>query len=180
MHRSENRGPLLSLVAAAAALGAAAAGCGNPYDDLLGVWQVTAHTENAAGCDAEGPAATDSSPYIKFVEGSFFGQEYAEYLACTDAGTTCDEPGGLFGLLYAEEISGGMRAQIYASSGSPEDCVLSGTVSDAVIRGGELRIETRSRSLDNVTDSSCDPDDTQARWDDLPCNRYEVIVGVRI
>lgn len=179
MHRIENRGPRLSLVAAAAGLVAAGMGCGNPYDDLLGVWQVTAHTENETGCEAEGPAVAEP-PYIKFVEGSFFGQEYAEYLACTDAGTACDEPGGLFGLLYAEEISGGMRAQIYASSGSPEDCILSGTVSDAVVEGGQLRIETRSRTLDNVTDSSCDPDDTQARWDELPCTRYEVIVGARI
>jgi len=179
VHRSEKRRHRLHVVAATAAFAAATAGCGEPYDDLLGVWRVTAHTENEAGCDGEGPAVA-GPPYIKFIEGSFFGQEYAEYIACADAGTMCDEPGGLFGLLYAEEISGGVRAQLYASSGSPEDCVLSGTVSDATVQGGQLRIETRSRSQDNVTDSSCDPDDTEARWADLPCTRYEVIVGARI
>lgn len=157
---------------------AAVAGCGEPYDDLLGVWQVTAHTDNETGCDVEGPAVVDP-PYIKFVEGSFFGQEYAEYVPCTDP-ATCEEGGGLFfGLLYAEEIDGGVRAVIYAASGAPADCLLSGTVSDAVLRAGELRIETRHRSQDNVTDSSCDADDAQSRFNSLPCTGLEVLTGQR-
>jgi hypothetical protein len=163
------------------AAGALAAGCGGPpYEDLLGVWQVTAHTENTTGCDVEGPAVAEP-PYIKFVEGELFGQEYAEYVACTDP-ATCDEPGGLFfSLLYAEEISGGVRAVIYGAShgGDPNDCLLSGTISNATITAGALRIETTHKSEEHVSGTACDSDDAKARWDTMPCTGYEVIAGVR-
>lgn len=157
------------------------AGCGQPYDDLLGTWQVTAHTENELGCDTEGPVVADP-PYIKFIEGEFFGQEYAEYVACTDAGVTCEESGGIFGaLFYAEQIDGGVRASIFAAShgGDPDDCLLSRTISDATIAGGMLRIETRSRSMDSVSGTACDSDDAKARFSSLPCTRFEVITGAR-
>jgi len=176
-----NRGSVTLLVAVVPAL-AAAAGCGgNPWDDVLGTWQVTAHTENTTSCDAEGPAVVDP-PYIKFIEGEIFGQEYAEYVACTDAGVTCEESGGLFGaLFYAEEIDGGVRASIFAAShgGDPNDCLLSGTISDAIVSGGVLRIETRSRSQDNVSGTACDSDDAKSRFADMPCTRLEVIAGAR-
>ncbi len=176
-----NRGSVTltcALLPALAAALAAVAGCGQPYDDLLGVWQVTAHTDNQTGCEAEGPPVVDP-PFIKFVEGEFFGQEYAQYVACTTP-ATCEDPGGLFGgLLYAEEIDGGVRAVIYSASGSPADCLLAATVSDATVVGGALTIETRRRSQDNVTDSSCDADDAQARAASLPCDGYEVIEGAR-
>lgn len=161
---------------------AAAAGCGQPYDDLLGVWQVTSKTQNDTVCDTEGPAVADAAPYLKFVEGEFFGQEYAQYVECSDAGTTCEDPGGLFGgLLYAEEISGGVRASIFAAShgGDPNDCLLSGTISDATISGGMLRIETRHRTEDNVSGTACESDDAQARFAQMPCSGYEVTLGVR-
>jgi hypothetical protein len=167
----------MPLIAAAAL----AAGCGGPpYEDLLGVWQVTAHTENTTAC-GEGPAVTEP-PYIKFVEGEFFGQEYAEYVSCTDP-ATCEEPGGLFfGLLYAEEIDGGARAQIYAASygDDPNMCLLSGAISDATIAGGTLHIETTRKSQDNVSGTACESDDAKSRWDSLPCTGYEVIEGTRV
>ena len=171
----------MPLIAATAALAAAATGCGQPYDDLLGVWQVTAHTDNPTGCDAEGPTVPDP-PYIKFIEGEFFGQEYAEYVDCTDAGVTCEESGGIFGaLLYAEEIDGGVRASIFAAShgGDPDDCLLSGTISDATVSGGVLRIETRHRSQDSVSGTACDSDDAKDRFSSLPCTGFEVLAGAR-
>jgi hypothetical protein len=155
------------------------AGCHKDGEELLGVWAVTSHTENDLGCDVEGAAVADPA-FIKFVEGSFFGQDYYEYVACTDAGgAACEEPGFLFGLLYAEPIDGGMRAAIYAASGSPDDCLLSATVSDAVVAGAALRIETRRRVQDNVTGTRCDADDAQARAGSLPCDGLEVLVGAR-
>jgi hypothetical protein len=160
---------------------AAAAGCGQPYDDLLGVWQVTSRTENETVCGTEGPPITDGAPYLKFVEGEFFGQEYAQIVDCTDA-ATCEEAGGLFGgLLYAEEISGGVRASIYSAShgGDPNDCLLAGAISDATISGGMLRIETTRRSQDSVSGTACDSDDAQSRFDAMPCSGYEVTLGTR-
>lgn len=177
MPRTTTRAFVVPLIAALAL----AAGCGEPYDEILGTWQVTTHTENTAGCEAEGPAVADP-PYIKFIEGEFFGQEYAEYVACTDAGTTCEDAGGIFGaLLYAEEIDGGVRASIFAASygSSPDDCLMSGTISDATLAGGVLRIETRSRSQDNVSGTACDSDDTKDRFSSLPCTRFELITATR-
>ncbi|HUQ05903.1 MAG TPA: hypothetical protein VM261_25550 [Kofleriaceae bacterium] len=171
----------MPLIAAAAVLATGAAGCGQPYDDLLGVWQVTSKTENDTVCDTEGAAVTDAAPYLKFVEGEFFGQEYAQVVDCTDA-VTCEEAGGLFGgLLYAEEISGGVRATIYSAShgGDPNDCLLSGAISDATVSGGMLRIATRRRSQDNVSGTACDSDDAKDRFDSMPCTGYEVTLGVR-
>ncbi len=135
------RSPLYALVTVVALV--AGAGCGKDGDELLGVWQVTAHSRNQAGCDAEGAAVAEPA-YIKFIAGSFFGQDYVEYVDCTDAaGAACDGPGGLFGLLYAESIDGGMRAAIHAASGSAADCLLSSTVSDAVVSGATIRIAHR-------------------------------------
>lgn len=157
------------------ALGAPA--CDKDGDELLGVWQVTAHTLNDTSCDAEGPALS-GPPFIKFIEGEIFGQDYLEYVACTDAaGTSCDEPGGLFGLLYAESIDDGMRAAIYAASGTSSDCLLSSTISTATVSGTALRIETRHRLQDNVSNTACDADD--ARGTSMPCVELEVITGAR-
>lgn len=162
-----------------AGLAAGLAGCGKDGEELLGMWQVTAHTENPAGCEAEGPAVTDP-PFIRFAEGSFFGQDYFEYVACRDAaGADCDPSAGLFTLLYAEPVAGGMRAAIYAASGSSDDCLLAATISDAVVTAGALRIETRRRHQDGVTDSACDADDAEARAATLPCTELEVLVGQR-
>jgi hypothetical protein len=167
---------------AGAALAAALAACGGDDGDaLLGMWQVTAHTANETSCDAEGPAVAEPT-FIKFIEGDFFGQEYLEYVACTDAtGATCDEPGGIFfSLLYSESIDDGMRAEIFASSGTADDCLLSATTSDATVSGSTLRIETRHRREDNVTGTACTPDDAQARADSMPCAGLEVLTGARL
>lgn len=165
------------LLFAALSLGAAA--CGKDGEELLGVWQVTTHTRNDTSCDAEGPPLGDP-PFIKFISGEFFGQEYLEYVACTDAaGMACEEPGGLFGLLYAESIDDGMRAAIYSASGTASDCLLSSTISTATVTAAGLRIETRHRLEDNVSNTACDADDAEARGTSMPCVELEVLTGTR-
>jgi hypothetical protein len=159
----------------------ALAGCGGKDgEELLGVWSVSTHTRNDVSCDAEGAPVADGPAFIKFIEGELFGQEYIEYVSCTDAaGTSCDEPGGLFGTLYAEAISGGMRAEFYVASGTTESCFLTAVRSDATTSGDSLRIETRRRSEDNVTGTQCEAEDAESRKDSMPCVELEVLTGVR-
>jgi hypothetical protein len=156
----------------------ATAACGKDGEELLGVWRVTTHDLDEVSCGEAAQPVVDGPPYIKFIEGEFFGQEYLEYVACSDP-TTCEGSGGIFfGLLYAESIDDGMRAVIYVASGSGDDCTLSATISNATAPDGMLRIETRMRMQGNVTGTTCEADDAEDRADSMPCVRYEVITGV--
>lgn len=168
----------LATAAILAPLALTTAACGDDPSPLLGVWQVTAHTENPAGCDAEGPAVAEP-PFIKFIEGEFFGQEFVERVDCTSA-TMCDEGGNLFGELYTESIDGGLRSSIYASSGDSTACVLSGSRSDATIANGALRIETRRYASGTLTGVTCEPETAEAMLTTLPCVELEVMTGTKV
>lgn len=163
------------------ALAALLAGCTETADgpDLTGVWRVTLHTENTAGCT---PGATLTDPaYLKFSKESIFGQEYFQYVGCSDAGVTCEPSNGLFGLSYASPITDGWQAEIYSSSGDPAHCSMTATVSTAVVRGGGLTIETRSSVASDVAVTDCSPDEAKARLaaGTLTCERFEQFTAVR-
>ncbi len=168
----------LALTAVLTPLAFATAACGDDPSPLLGVWQVTAHTANPAGCGAEGPAVTEP-PFIKFIEGEFFGQEFVERVDCTSA-TMCDDSASLFGELYSESIDGGLRASVYASSGDSTACVLSASRADATITGGALRIEKRRYASGTLSGVTCEPDTAEAMFATLPCVELEVMTGTRV
>jgi len=162
--------------AAAVAAGAGAAGCGGGVD-LSGGWQVTAHTVNDTACDAPGPAVADP-PYIRFERDSLFGQKYYQWGPCTDATeASCDSGGGLFGLLYAKEIDNGWQAEIYVASGAAGDCLLSATVSTAVVEEEVLSIETRRSELDHANTPCESADEAMMQ---MPCVGLEMMTGVRV
>ncbi|MBP8806373.1 MAG: hypothetical protein KBG48_21945 [Kofleriaceae bacterium] len=167
-----------AVAAALTPLALTAAACGDDPSPLLGVWQVTAHTANPAGCDAEGPAVAEP-PFIKFIEGEFFGQEFVERVDCTSA-TMCDEGGNLFGELYTEDIPNGLRSSIYASSGDSTACVLSGSRADATIVNGVLRIEKRSYASGTLAGVTCEPETAEAMLATLPCVELEVTTGTKV
>jgi hypothetical protein len=175
--RNPRSRPLLALLAATAA---GSAGCGKDGEELMGVWQVTSHTLNEAGCTAEGPAVEAGPRFVKFIRGEFFGQDYLEYVECPDAtGAACDDGGNIFGLLYAEPIDGGMLAEAYGASGSADNCLYSSTESRAVAPDSMLRIETRRNRQDDVTGTACDLDEAEARKNTLPCAELEILIGER-
>jgi hypothetical protein len=147
--------------------------------DLTGVWRITSHSENTAGC-TPGAAVTDP-PYIQFTKETLFGQEFYQWAACTSP-TTCDEPNGLFGLAYAKAIDNGWEAQIYIASGNMANCSLGATVSTAVVGGdGGLTIETRAHEKTDVSGLMCDADEAKAAFDnsELTCASFEVMTAVR-
>lgn len=152
--------------------------CGDDPSPLLGVWQASTHTLNPTACDAEGPAVADP-PFFKFVESEFFGQTFVERLDCTSA-TACDESNGIFGEAYSEDIEGGMRGSVYASSGSETSCSLTALRWEARIVDGAVRIEKRRLVGENLTGITCDPDTAEAMVATLPCVELEVLTGVRV
>ena len=164
------------------ALAVLLAGCTETADgpDLTGVWRVTLHTENTAGC-TPGAALTDPA-YLKFSKESIFGQEYFQYVGCSDAGITCDAGNGLFDLSYATSIPDGWQAEIYSSAGDPAHCSMTATVSTAVVgRDGALTIETRSSTAADIAVTDCSPDEAKARLaaGTLTCERFEQLSAVR-
>ena len=145
---------------------------------LVGVWRVTSHTENTAGC-TPGAAVTDP-PYIQFSRETVFGQEYFQWAPCTTP-TMC-ETTSLFDLSYAKAIPGGYEAQIYVASGDATACALGATVSTAVLAAdGTLTIETRSSTKDGITGTACTTDEAKAALDagQLTCAGLEVMTAVR-
>lgn len=173
---------LSSLAAfALAPLALALGGCADEDDgpDLTGVWRVTLHTQNPSGCSV-GPQVTDP-PFIKFAREELFGQKYFVYVHCSDAGVTCEPSSGIFGNAYSIPITDGHRSESYGTADLGTECILSGTISTALVgRDGALTIETR-RSSQTVTGVECTADEARARLEagTLPCVELETLAAVR-
>lgn len=161
------------------ALVALAAGCGDDPSPLVGVWQVTTHFRNDTACDVPGTPVTDP-PFIKFSEGSLLGQDYVERVDCASA-TMCDESGGLFGELYAEEIAGGLRATVYVSSGDATRCTLAAMQADATIGDdGTLNLDRRRFEGRDLVGLSCTTDEAEQMLATLPCVELEGLAATRV
>lgn len=155
------------------------AACGDDGLDtpLLGTWQVATHTRNDMGCTGEGAAETDP-PFLRFIATDIFGTEVAELVDCTSA-TMCEESASLFGKLYSESISGGLRFQTYFAAGDDTQCTLGGLRSDATVdASGRLRIEERSYSSAPMA-VTCDTDTAEAMFATLPCGALEIYTATR-
>ena len=163
-----------------ATLTLALAGCTETADgpDLTGLWQVTAHTHDDAGC-GEGMVETDP-PFIQFTKEELFGQEFFQWAPCTAPGA-CAEPNALFDPAYAAAIADGWEARLYVSSGDAAGCALSAVISTAVVGAdGVLTVDTRGHSVD-VTGTACDVDEAEDAYaaGSMTCNNRDRMIAAR-
>lgn len=160
-----------------ATLGLSACG-GAAVDPLLGVWEVGAHTRNDAGCAAEGPAVTDP-PYVQFQASDVEGQQVVERVDCTGP-AMCEASHGLAGLLYTEQLEGGLRAEVFTAFGDPTACALAARRSDALIAAdGTLRVETRRYEQRDVSGVVCDGATAERMLSSLTCLELDVFTAQR-
>jgi hypothetical protein len=156
------------------------AACGGD-PEILGFYATTHHTLNSESCDAEGPAQSDP-PYFHVVSEKFFGVEIVSARPCDgDSELDCDG----FGFASFFGKSGGVWVgEISASSGGADgfSCRLLYFLDRATLDGETLRIEaTRySEEDDTLMGDACDPDVAERRGDSMPCERLQVIEGIRV
>lgn len=148
--------------------------------DLEGIYQVTSHTLNEAGCDVEGPAAADDYPYFSLRPDDFLGESLLAFGTCTGPTIEECEDFGLFSSFL--EIDGEWKMQISTASFAGT-CTLGYFIGSTLEQpDGSLRLEFRNYSeVDETLDAdACDTDVADARGTDMPCDRYEVVVGTLV
>ncbi len=158
-----------------------AACTGSSSSELAGVYQITHHTSNETSCAREGPGAIRYSHFQLSLE-DFFEQQLLAFGECQSASPdTCSGMGLFSGYLDMgdEQIS-----EISSSSGGGAlACLLGfsrGTITETSI--GEVRIERRrySDTDDTLSEDRCSTDEASARGSDMPCDRFEVIIGTLV
>ena len=159
------------------------AGCGgggSPAEDLVGMYQVTTHTENEASCDVQG-AAVEEDPYFRLSAQDVFGYTVLVLDTCTSADPTSCTDLGVFSSFNQQGGEWVQEMSVSSGGGSYGPCLLTwmrGTLSEAA---GTVTIERRTYSEeDTLTEEECDPDTAEARGDSMPCTRYEVLAGARL
>ncbi len=173
----------LNTCVAAAAIAAALVGCGGGSDDGFGVeglYAVTRHTENEAGCDAEGPELGDYT-HFQLVADEIFGQPFLSFGECQSADPASCDDGGLFSAFFKE--GGELVTQISASSGGGDvTCFLTFVRGTLEGDGDTVLIEIRSfgEEDDTLSEVECAPDTAEARGESMACERYEVIAGTLV
>lgn len=172
--------PTITALAALAFASLALGGCTETADgpDLVGVWQVTAHTHDDAGC-GEGTIETDP-PYIQFTRESILGQEFFQWAACTSP-TACAEPNPLFDPSYGTAITDGWEAKIFTKSGDTAGCILGAVISTAVVGAdGSLTVDTRLHSTE-VTGTTCTLAEAEAAYDGgrMTCGSRDRMIAIR-
>lgn len=156
------------------------AACGGD-PEILGFYATTHHTLNNDGCEAEGPEQ-DDPPYFHITAEKFFGVEIVTARSC-DGDSEADCGGFGFASFYRKS-GGAWLGEVYASSGGEggSPCLLLYFLDRAVLDGETIRIEaTRySEEDDTLEGDACDPDVAERRGDSMPCERLEVVEGLRI
>ena len=70
--------------------GTSESGSSGDWNKLDGVWQVSSHTENLEGCEAEGDTASEPLTYFKLEKKDFFGVPYIGFASCSSA-SNCED-----------------------------------------------------------------------------------------
>ena len=172
---------ITSTIGLIAAIISIAACGGSSSSDLAGVYQITHHTINETGCDQEGPESTGYSHFQLSPE-EFFGQDLLSFGECQSASPdTCSGLGLFSGYI---EMGDEWVSEISSSSGGGSlACLLGFSLSTITETGvGELRIESRRHSDtdDALSEDQCSTDEASLRGSDMPCDRFEVIVGTLV
>ncbi len=152
-----------------------AAACGDDPPDITGLYMTTAHEASASACSG-GATPDPSPPYFRIEEREILGAPYHTRTSCQDTDpASCSGGGGIL----TEETGDGYRGDIYLSSGEPASCTLARSAYDASLDGDQLTWENLNYSESGAFDR-CDPDEAEARADEMPCTSYELMVGVRV
>jgi hypothetical protein len=160
-------------------------GCGGSLTELEGIYNVTAWTENTAGCGAEGASVleTMSDKAIYVEEDEFFGEKFVAAVHCTDE-ADCRAKAGMDTLFldgFFFESGGdddGWKGQTVFASGTD---MCSGQVIDHAMSGDvgtSIRIESRtreSRPFAKDSEGFCDTDDAREAAEGQPCTELEVL-----
>ncbi len=165
-----------TILVLALALGACSDSLDGP--EVVGVWRVTAHTENNAGCTV-GAAVTDP-PFIEFSKENILGVEYLTYASCTDA-ATCQDPGFL-GYQFTTAVTDGYEGRGHSAIPGNPECALGASFSQLLVRSGTMTIENRTYGTTEVlSEPQCTLDEARRRDQagSLPCLSFESFTAVR-
>lgn len=172
MHRLRILLPALICVALAACGGSDSA-------SLEGFYEITSHTDNKEGCDAEGSAVTDYS-HFRLTRDEFFGQPFLALDHCTAA---ADEACSDLGFFRAFIQADGEWTHQISTSSYLESCYLGYTHGTIIEEPeGALRIEIRDYSQEDASlaEAQCTTDEAELRGTDMPCGSYEVFAGTPV
>src|SRR5258706_7721525 len=153
--------------------------CGAP--DLSGIYQVTTHTEDQAGCGPGTPAT--SPPYFELKRGSLFGTTLFEYILCSAPQTSSCLDLGLLSIAFDVATRDGWVGDSYSANGSGSVCVLGHIASSALLQSdGDVRIEFRhfSQTFQSTPSGGCTQQAARAQSATLPCASDEVLFGTRV
>jgi hypothetical protein len=152
------------------------AGCGGAgVDEPLGVYQVTLHTENDAGCTEGAPVA--EPPYFSFEYfGELNGRHLYEVRGCTSADeSTCPDT-----LAFVADAPVGLFAFFQDAAQAGSECTLDFTTYSGLLDGERFELHTSTYEEIQTSPPSCTPADAGARGDDMPCVALEHLVGTRV
>ena len=194
-----NRAPRLpsscaALLSLALVLGAGLAACGGDEgSELLGIWQVTAWSENPAACDSPGDSVLDqmNEQHLAVFEGEFFGVEFVQAVPCgdpADCQAILDEEDTLFldGYIFesgSDEDGWTGRSTFASEDFETGDCV--GTVNAHTMRpvsaGLEIdTIRTEVSGFGKDEDGFCDTDAAAELAEGEPCTGRELLTATRV
>jgi hypothetical protein len=162
-------------------LAAGLAACGGDDDGSAfeGVYEVTRHTLNDTGCDAEGPDVTGGDAFFKLQTGDIMGFSILEYYSCTSA-TECEPDSDLFKSFA--KIGGEWRIETQVASGSGTDCSLSEITGPlrTTDTGVKLELKTSSADITLSGNEECDTDLIDKYSDQMVCGEYEVVEATKL
>lgn len=165
-------------------------GCGGLESELTGIYEITAWTENATACDAEGPsilAGQQEAWFYVRVE-DLLGQEFLNAAKCADLATCKTESGDdtiqFNGWTFENgDDAKGWRGTTVFAGGSGGQC--SGGVTDHVMTSlgaDAVQIESREREARPFSadgEGFCTTDDAIAAAEGEPCVSLEVVTATR-
>lgn len=156
------------------------AGCGGEFSELPGIYQVTAATDNPAGCDVEGPSVLDSTtPFLFGRVEEFFGTEFlgfnecADLAACRLAAQTDDVLLSNYSFTEGSDADGWTSTSTFSfgSGGTCGGAVVTGRLTKTAMG---IRIESRTQDVEFQA-AECTTDGAEAAAEGTPCDQLATV-----
>lgn len=124
--------------------GTSESGSSGDWNKLEGVWQVSSHTENLDGCEAEGDTASEPLTYFKLEKKDWV--PYIGFASCSSA-SNCEDVSFLSYWYFDTLTDDGAKGIASASlSSTGEDCNLTINSSEAVLTENAITMTSKNRS----------------------------------